>query len=66
MDERIYVALGLPADVARKLQTEAQRLSLSRSALVTAALSAYLPGLRRAQEAATAAAGKTARRRDPG
>jgi hypothetical protein len=65
MDNRKYVPLGLPAEVARRLESEAKRLGLSRSAVVTAALSAYLPGLRRAEKATSSAAQAIAQEKGP-
>ena len=60
-----YVPLRLPIEVADRLQAEANTLSLSRSAIVTAALSAYLPGLTRAAKAASSAARSAADRKGP-
>jgi hypothetical protein len=47
-----YVGLHLPEATANELRDEADRLGLSGSAVVTAALSAFLPGLRAARRRA--------------
>ena len=44
-----YVGLHLPEATADELREEADRLGLSGSAVVTAALTAFLPGLRAAR-----------------
>ena len=44
-----YVGLHLPETTADELREEADRLGLSGSAVVTAALTAFLPALRAAR-----------------